>query len=65
MIASAVKYSNCMDYEVKLENNTSNEGKVLVCVNKVWGVICSESLSSQTDEVICRQLGFFSHGKMV
>ena len=65
MIASPVKYSNCTDYEVKLKNNTSNEGKVFVCINKVWGVICSEYLSSQTDKVICRQLGFSSHGKMI
>ena len=38
---------------------------MLVCINKAWGVICSESLSSQTAKVICKQLGYSTHSKTV
>ena len=58
-----VTASNCTDYDVQLvDGTTANEGKVLICINGVWGTVCDNEISSSDITVICRQLGYKSYG---
>lgn len=54
---------NCTDYDVKLVNGAvASEGKILICINGLWGLLCSSYLSSVDANVICRQLGYIAKG---
>ena len=44
---------------------SEREGTVQICVNDVWGTICDSSWGSPEAKVVCKQLGFFSFGKLV
>ena len=50
---------DCTDYDVQLVNgSTPNEGKVLICINGVWGTLCDNSINNVDAAVICNQLGY-------
>ena len=60
--------SNCSDGDVRLEGGSDEyEGRVEICINQVWGTICSGSSYSRwgvTDgRVVCKQLGHQEFGK--
>ena len=67
--------SNCTDGDIRLVGgSTSNEGRVEICVNNVWGTICYGNSRysyrtyrdywGQSDGmVVCRQLGQQELGK--
>ena len=41
-----------------LGGRSSNEGRVEICINGVWGTVCHSSWGSSDARVVCRQLGF-------
>ena len=59
---------SCNEGEVRLQlrmQSTSfsqSQGTVLICINEVWGTICSNGWDSRDAAVVCRQLGFPSLG---
>jgi deleted-in-malignant-brain-tumors protein 1 len=56
--------SNCTNGAIRLVNGTvPNEGRVEICVNRVWGTICEPlPYYKENARVICKQLGFSSIG---
>ena len=67
--------SNCEDGDVRLvDGSTQYEGRVEVCINKVWGTVCSSRRYSFStnyywgtpdSKVVCRQLGYMELGTIV
>ena len=54
-----VELEDCINGEVRLVGSSSpHEGRVEVCVNEVWGTVCSNSWNNDDASVICRQLGY-------
>ena len=56
----ATQFSNCTDNAIRLvEGNSSNQGRLEVCVNNAWGSVCDSAGVFTSDEakVVCRQLG--------
>lgn len=55
--------SNCTDGELRLVDGSGpHEGRVEVCVNQVWGTICSIGWSNEDANVVCKQLGYLPFG---
>ena len=53
----------CVNGDVRLANGTSsNEGRVEVCYNCVWGTVCDSGWNDKDAQVVCRQLGFSGQG---
>ena len=62
----SVKQANCTNGDVRLVNGSSpHEGRVEICVNEVWGSVCSNGWSSYDAKVVCRQLGYMPIGLML
>lgn len=41
------------------------EGNVQVCIGGVWGWVCHNSWRTADAQVVCRQLGFSTDGKLL
>ena len=65
--------ADCEDGDVRLVGgSTQYEGRVEVCINQVWGTVCSRRYSSwwwnynswgtPDSNVVCRQLGHMELG---
>uniref|UniRef100_A0A1X7U210 SRCR domain-containing protein n=1 Tax=Amphimedon queenslandica TaxID=400682 RepID=A0A1X7U210_AMPQE len=58
-----VTHSNCIDYDVKLVGGeTGNEGKVLMCLNGVWGTLCDNGFNTNDAGVVCNNAGYSKRG---
>uniref|UniRef100_A0A1X7VPG7 Deleted in malignant brain tumors 1 protein n=1 Tax=Amphimedon queenslandica TaxID=400682 RepID=A0A1X7VPG7_AMPQE len=58
--------SNCTNFDVQLVDEVSlNKGKVQICINGVWGLLCSNSIDKNDARVICSQLGYSTGGNLL
>ncbi len=62
---SDVPETNCIDGEVRLQDHISSvrEGRVEMCLNRVWGTVCSDQFSDDDAQVVCSQMDFDRIGK--
>ncbi len=57
-------FIDCTDGDIRLVAGSSElEGRVEVCVDGVWGTVCSDLWGAEESSVACRQLGFSQTGK--
>ena len=53
--------SGCEDGDVRLQNgSTILEGRLEVCINRVWGTVCRSGFGQSEARVACRKLPFAS-----
>ena len=53
----------CLNGEVRLVGGTNaREGRVEVCYNEIFGVVCDDFFGTKDAGVVCRQLGYPSEG---
>ena len=58
--------ANCTTGKVRLQGGVkSNEGRVELCINNVWGSICDYGWNTNDAAVVCNQLGYSSKGRPV
>ena len=58
IIANTTQPVNCKTGDIRLVGGTKDfEGRLEVCINQVWGTVCSRSWGSTDTRVACRQLG--------
>ena len=61
--AQSTEISNCSDGDIGLVNGTNKlEGRLEICVNNVWGTVCSQGFTADDAEVVCNQLKFLFNG---
>ena len=55
----------CSHGDVRLVNGANVlEGRVELCINNAWGTVCTDFISEDDVEVICRQIGQLPPGTL-
>ena len=57
----------CTCGEIRLVNGTninSNQGRVEICIDGVWGTVCDDLGDTDIASVVCRQLGYVTDGNL-
>ena len=63
-IATLTPHFNCTNGAVQLVNGaTSNQGRIEICINQVWGTVCDDGWDELDGNVVCKQLGYQPFGK--
>lgn len=56
---SCVLAEECREADTRLiDRKTPYSGRVEICLNGVWGSICSNSWDNTNATVVCQQLGY-------
>ena len=57
--------ANCNEGQIRLAGSRSSlrEGRVEICIDRVWGTVCDRRWDSREARVVCRQLGYTSLGE--
>ena len=62
----SVLFSNCSNTTLRIVDGPNDlEGRLEVCLNNVWGTVCSNSWDNNDAAVACRQLGLQSTGELL
>ncbi|XP_019860164.1 PREDICTED: deleted in malignant brain tumors 1 protein-like [Amphimedon queenslandica] len=59
-----VHFSDCSTGDLRLVGPKPHEGRVEVCINKIWGAVCDDFWSITDANVACDQLGYYPSGAM-
>ena len=55
---------NCTHGDIRLLNGTvPSEGRVEVCIGKIWGTVASDFWDNRDARVVCGQLGYSTRCK--
>ena len=66
MVVGTIQPVSCMTGDVRLIGGTAaNEGRLEVCMNKVWGTVCGISWGTADSKVACKQLGHQQLGRCI
>lgn len=61
--AQSTGFSNCSNGDIRLVNGSNQlEGRLEICINNVWGTVCSQGFTADDAEVVCNQLKFPFNG---
>ena len=56
----------CQEGSLRLEGGVTQElGRLEICVNGVWGVVCNKDWDDCDSAVACKELGFNTQGKTI